>query len=357
MSAEPAAYDPKAIEPAAQSFWAGTRAFEVKEDDPRPKYYCLSMLPYPSGALHVGHVRNYTIGDVISRYKRMTGHNVLQPMGWDAFGLPAENAAIKNKTAPAKWTYANIEHMRAQLQAMGYAIDWSREFATCRPDYYVHEQRMFVRLLKKGIAYRRNSVVNWDPVDQTVLANEQVIDGRGWRTGALVEKREIPQWFLRITDYADELLEELDRMDGVLDALKACAPNTGIGGFRLTENPFFLKLCSRLIFNPDDVGLVPGMYLPLDYWKLLEKDPGIQGPKGGLRITYDNAQRHLDNTAFTTVVSKAWVGTTPSQSQVLQDAIRTALETGKAVAIAIKPKKSAEPRDDDQEIEVDAINE
>lgn len=154
-----------------------------------------------------------------------------------------------------------------------------------------------------------------------------------------------------------QLKEELARMDGVLDALKACAPNTGIGGFRLTENPFFLKLCSRLIFNPDDVGLVPGMYLPLDYWKLLEKDPGIQGPKGGLRITYDNAQRHLDNTAFTTVVSKAWVGTTPSQSQVLQDIIRTTLETGKAVAIAIKPKKSAEPRDDDQEIEVDAINE
>lgn len=154
-----------------------------------------------------------------------------------------------------------------------------------------------------------------------------------------------------------QLKEELARMDGVLDALKACAPNTGIGGFRLTENPFFLKLCSRLIFNPDDVGLVPGMYLPLDYWKLLEKDPGIQGPKGGLRITYHNAQRHLDNTAFTTVVSKAWVGTTPSQSQVLQDIIRTTLETGKAVAIAIKPKKSAEPQDDDQEIEVDAINE
>ena len=225
MSAEPAAYDPKAIEPAAQSFWAGTRAFEVKEDDPRPKYYCLSMLPYPSGALHVGHVRNYTIGDVISRFKRMTGHNVLQPMGWDAFGLPAENAAIKNKTAPAKWTYANIEHMRAQLQAMGYAINWSREFATCRPDYYVHEQRMFVRLLKKGIAYRRNSVVNWDPVDQTVLANEQVIDGRGWRTGALVEKREIPQWFLRITDYAQELLDGLDRLPGWPDSVKTMQRN------------------------------------------------------------------------------------------------------------------------------------
>jgi len=225
VSAESAAYDPKTIEPAAQSYWAGSRAFEVKEDDPRPKYYCLSMLPYPSGALHVGHVRNYTIGDVISRYQRMAGRNVLQPMGWDAFGLPAENAAIKNKTAPAKWTYANIEHMRAQLQAMGYAIDWSREFATCRPDYYVHEQRMFVRLLKKGIAYRRNSVVNWDPVDQTVLANEQVIDGRGWRTGALVEKREIPQWFLRITDYAQELLDGLDRLPGWPDSVKTMQRN------------------------------------------------------------------------------------------------------------------------------------
>jgi len=225
VSAEPSAYDPQAIEPAAQSFWATSRAFEVKEDDPRPKYYCLSMLPYPSGALHVGHVRNYTIGDVISRYKRMTGHNVLQPMGWDAFGLPAENAAIKNKTAPAKWTYANIEHMRAQLQAMGYAIDWSREFATCRPDYYVHEQRMFVRLMKKGIAYRKNSVVNWDPVDQTVLANEQVIDGRGWRTGALVEKREIPQWFLRITDYAQQLLDGLDALPGWPDSVKTMQRN------------------------------------------------------------------------------------------------------------------------------------
>ena len=224
-AAEVHSYDPAAVEAAAQRYWAGTRAYEVREDDPRPKYYCLSMLPYPSGALHVGHVRNYTIGDVISRYKRMTGHNVLQPMGWDAFGLPAENAAIKNKTAPAAWTYANIEHMRAQLKAMGYAIDWSREFATCRPDYYVHEQRMFVRLMKKGIAYRRNSVVNWDPVDQTVLANEQVVDGRGWRTGALVEKREIPQWFLRITDYAQELLDGLDTLPGWPDPVKTMQRN------------------------------------------------------------------------------------------------------------------------------------
>ena len=224
-AAEPASYDPKTVESQAQAFWEARRAFEVDERSDKPKYYCLSMLPYPSGALHMGHVRNYTIGDVISRYKRMTGHNVLQPMGWDAFGLPAENAAIKNRTAPAKWTYANIEHMRSQLKSLGYAIDWSREFATCRPEYYVHEQRMFTRLLRKGLAYRKNSVVNWDPVDQTVLANEQVIDGRGWRTGALVEKREIPQWFLRITDYAQELLDGLDNLPGWPDAVKTMQRN------------------------------------------------------------------------------------------------------------------------------------
>ena len=213
------------VESAAQQFWGEQHAYEVEEDASKPKFYCLSMLPYPSGALHMGHVRNYTIGDVISRYQRMQGKNVLQPMGWDAFGLPAENAAIKNKTAPAKWTYANIEHMRAQLQSMGYAIDWTREFATCRPDYYVHEQRMFVRLMKKGLAHRKNSVVNWDPVDQTVLANEQVIDGRGWRTGALVEKREIPQWFLKITDYAQQLLDGLDTLPGWPDSVKTMQRN------------------------------------------------------------------------------------------------------------------------------------
>ncbi|MBA8886981.1 leucyl-tRNA synthetase [Dokdonella fugitiva] len=218
-------YEPQAVEAAAQTFWKDTRAFVVDEQSPRPKFFCLSMLPYPSGALHMGHVRNYTIGDVISRYQRMNGRNVLQPMAWDAFGLPAENAAIKNNTAPAKWTYANIEHMRAQLATLGYAIDWSREFATCRPEYYVHEQRMFVRLFKKGLAYRKQSVVNWDPVDQTVLANEQVIDGRGWRTGALVEKREIPQWFLKITDYAQELLDGLDRLPGWPDAVKTMQRN------------------------------------------------------------------------------------------------------------------------------------
>jgi leucyl-tRNA synthetase len=223
--AESAVYQPQVIEKQAQAFWTASRAFEVSEQSSLPKYYCLSMLPYPSGALHMGHVRNYTIGDVISRYKRMCGFNVLQPMGWDAFGLPAENAAIKNKTAPAKWTYANIDHMRQQLQSLGYAIDWGREVTTCTPDYYRWEQLMFTRLFQKGIVYRKNSVVNWDPIDQTVLANEQVIDGRGWRSGALVEKREIPQWFLKITDYAQELLDGLDTLSGWPDSVKTMQRN------------------------------------------------------------------------------------------------------------------------------------
>jgi leucyl-tRNA synthetase len=218
-------YDPQAIEAAAQNYWNTTRAFEVKEDDTREKFYCLSMFMYPSGSMHMGHVRNYTIGDVISRYQRMLGKNVLQPMGWDAFGLPAENAAIKNKVAPAKWTYANIDHMRGQLKRLGFVYDWSREVTTCRPEYYVHEQRMFTRLMRKGLVYRKNSLVNWDPVDQTVLANEQVIDGRGWRSGALVEKREIPQWFLKITAYAQELLDGLDTLPGWPESVKTMQRN------------------------------------------------------------------------------------------------------------------------------------
>ena len=222
---EQGGYAPDAVETAAQRYWSDTRAFEVTEDTGKPKYYCLSMLPYPSGALHMGHVRNYTIGDVISRFQRQQGRNVLQPMGWDAFGLPAENAAIKNKTAPAKWTYKNIEHMREQLKRMGFAYDWTREVTTCRPEYYQWEQQMFTRLMKKGLVYRKNSVVNWDPVDQTVLANEQVIDGKGWRSGAVVEKREIPQWFLKITAYAQELLDGLDTLPGWPDAVKTMQRN------------------------------------------------------------------------------------------------------------------------------------
>ena len=220
-----APYNPSEIEVRVQSRWDENKTYEVTEDPGLEKFYCLSMLPYPSGALHMGHVRNYTIGDVISRYQRMQGKNVLQPMGWDAFGLPAENAAIKNNTAPAKWTYDNIEHMRGQLKRLGFAYDWSREFATCSPEYYHWEQLMFTRLMTKGLAYRKDSEVNWDPVDQTVLANEQVIDGRGWRSGAVVERRNIPQWFLRITDYADELLDGLDQLEQWPDAVKTMQRN------------------------------------------------------------------------------------------------------------------------------------
>ncbi|HXB18594.1 MAG TPA: leucine--tRNA ligase [Steroidobacteraceae bacterium] len=205
-------YDPAAVERAAQAYWRERRAFEVREDRTRPKFYCLSMLPYPSGRLHMGHVRNYTIGDVLARYLRMQGYNVLQPMGWDAFGLPAENAAISNGVPPAKWTRDNIAHMRAQLQSLGFAIDWQREVATCDPDYYRWNQWLFLRMREQGLAYRKSGVVNWDPVDQTVLANEQVIDGRGWRTGAPVEKREIPMYYLAITRYAEELLAALEQL-------------------------------------------------------------------------------------------------------------------------------------------------
>ena len=206
-------YTPAEIETEAQAYWEEQRTFSVHEDPQREKFYCLSMFPYPSGKLHMGHVRNYTIGDVVSRHARMLGKNVLQPMGWDAFGLPAEGAAIKNKMPPALWTYSNIDYMKRQLKQLGFGYDWGRELATCRPEYYKWEQWLFTELYKKGLVYRKNSVVNWDPVDQTVLANEQVIDGRGWRSGALVERREIPQWFIKITAYADELLEELDRME------------------------------------------------------------------------------------------------------------------------------------------------
>jgi leucyl-tRNA synthetase len=206
-------YKPQEIEAEAQAAWTDANAFRAVEDPDREKFYCLCMFPYPSGRLHMGHVRNYTIGDVISRYQRMLGKNVLQPMGWDAFGLPAEGAAMKHGMAPAKWTRENIDYMRGQLQRLGFGYDWERELATCDPDYYRWEQWLFTRMLAKGLAYKKRAVVNWDPVDQTVLANEQVIDGRGWRSGALVERREIPQWFLRITDYAEELLNELDNVD------------------------------------------------------------------------------------------------------------------------------------------------
>ncbi len=203
-------YHPRAIEPAVQKEWTDSRAFAAPDASPKPKYFCVPMLPYPSGKLHMGHVRNYTINDALYHYLRMKGMNVLFPMGWDAFGLPAENAAMANGVPPAKWTWDNIAYMKKQCQAMGWAIDWSREIATCSPDYYRWNQWFFLRLWEKGVIYRTTGVVTWDPVDMTVLANEQVIDGRGWRTGALVEKREIPMWYMRITQYADELVDSLD---------------------------------------------------------------------------------------------------------------------------------------------------
>ena len=220
-----AQYPFKQVERSAQEYWEKHQTFKASEQSDKPKYYCLSMFPYPSGRLHMGHVRNYTIGDVLSRFYRMRGYNVMQPMGWDAFGLPAENAALQNKVAPAAWTYSNIEHMKMQLKSLGLGIDWDREIATCRPEYYRWEQWLFTELFKKGLVYKKTATVNWDPVDQTVLANEQVIDGRGWRSGAVVEKRDIPQYFMKITAYADELLADLDKLDGWPEQVKTMQRN------------------------------------------------------------------------------------------------------------------------------------
>ena len=220
-----AEYHPETLETKIQLSWLSNKTFSVQADTTQEKFYCLAMFPYPSGKLHMGHVRNYTIADVIARYQRMLGKNVLQPMGWDAFGLPAENAAIQQKAAPATWTKGNIAEMRKQLQRLGFAYDWDRELATCSPEYYRWEQWFFTRLYEKGLVYKKMATVNWDPVDQTVLANEQVIDGRGWRSGAEVERREIPQWFIRITEYADELLDDLDKLSGWPEPVKLMQRN------------------------------------------------------------------------------------------------------------------------------------
>lgn len=238
-------YNFKQIEKNTQKYWQKNKSFEVSEDSEKEKYYCLSMFPYPSGRLHMGHVRNYSIGDVLSRFHKMAGFNVLQPMGWDAFGLPAENAAIKNKIAPSKWTYSNIEYMKNQLKQLGFGYDWSREFATCTPEYYKFEQWLFIELHKKGLVYNKKTVVNWDPVDNCVLANEQVIDGRGWRSDALVEKREMDGWFLRITDYAEELLQDLDQLKEWPEAVKTMQKNW-IGKSKGLEIDFLLKNQERL---------------------------------------------------------------------------------------------------------------
>ena len=218
-------YNPRECESRWQAVWEDRETFRTREDPDRPKYYVLEMFPYPSGRIHMGHVRNYTMGDVVARYRRANGYNVLHPMGWDAFGMPAENAAMENRIHPAKWTYENIATMRTQLKSMGLSLDWSREFATCDPEYYRHQQSMFIDFMEKDLAYRRKSKVNWDPVDQTVLANEQVIDGCGWRSGAPVEKRELTQWFFRITKYADELLEAIDTLDRWPDKVRLMQRN------------------------------------------------------------------------------------------------------------------------------------
>jgi leucyl-tRNA synthetase len=232
-------YHPSTVETTAQTYWKEHRCFEVTEDPTKEKFYCLAMFPYPSGKLHMGHVRNYTITDVISRYQRMQGKNVLHPMGWDAFGLPAENAAIQNNTAPAKWTYSNIDYMKEQLNSLGFGFDWTRELATCQPSYYKWEQWFFTRLYEKGLVYKKMATVNWDPVDHTVLANEQVIDGKGWRSGAVVERKEIPQWFIKITDYADELLSSLDQLPQWPEQVKTMQRNW-IGKSRGIEITFDL---------------------------------------------------------------------------------------------------------------------
>ncbi len=206
-------YNPRAAEPKWQTAWDEAKLFETKNDDPRPKYYVLEMFPYPSGRIHMGHVRNYTMGDVVARWRRAMGYNVLHPMGWDAFGLPAENAARDNKVNPRDWTYANIATMKAQLKTMGLSLDWARELATCDPSYYKHQQKMFLDFWRAGLVERKSAKVNWDPEDMTVLANEQVIDGRGWRSGAPVEQRDLTQWFFKITSMSQDLLDSLDTLD------------------------------------------------------------------------------------------------------------------------------------------------
>ena len=240
MSNKDRSYEPEKLEREIQQFWNENEMFSVTEDPEKEKFFCLSMFPYPSGSIHMGHVRNYTIGDTISRFQRMLGKNVMQPMGWDAFGLPAENAAIKNKVSPSDWTEQNISSMKVQLQRMGFAYDWKREFATCSPDYYKWEQWFFLQLLEKGLVYQEEAEVNWDPVDETVLANEQVIDGKGWRSGAEVEKRKLKQWFLKITDYAEELLKGTEKLDGWPEQVKTMQKNW-IGKSEGMEFTFKLK--------------------------------------------------------------------------------------------------------------------
>ena len=265
-------YHPKAIEQATQAFWRDKQSFQVSEKPGQEKYYCLAMFPYPSGKLHMGHVRNYTISDVISRYQRMLGKNVLQPMGWDAFGLPAENAAIKNNTAPAPWTYENIDYMKTQLNSLGYAYDWQRELTTCKPDYYKWEQWFFTRLYEKKLVYKKTSAVNWCPVDQTVLANEQVIDGCCWRCDTAVERKEIPQWFIKITDYAEELLDGLDKLEAWPEQVRTMQRNW-IGKSQGVEMTFALETPVADIKSFDVYTTRPDTLMGVTYLSLAAEHP------------------------------------------------------------------------------------
>lgn len=265
-------YDPKHIEHAAQQYWSDNNSFVAKVDTNKDKYYCLAMFPYPSGNLHMGHVRNYSITDVISRYQRMLGKNVLQPMGWDAFGLPAENAAVKNKTAPAKWTDSNIDYMRHQLKQLGFALDWSKELATCKPDYYRWEQWFFTRLYEKGLVYKKTSAVNWCPEDETVLANEQVIDGCCWRCDTPVERKEIPQWFIKITEYADQLIADLDKLDGWPEQVKTMQRNW-IGRSEGVEMRFDLENSVAGIDNIEVYTTRPDTLMGATYVSLAAEHP------------------------------------------------------------------------------------
>ena len=252
-------YNHKKVETYWQKKWQDKKIFESKKNN-KEKYYVLEMFPYPSGKIHMGHVRNYTLGDVVARYKRMCGFNVMHPMGWDAFGLPAENAAITEKKGPSDWTYKNIKIMRTQLKSMGLSLDWSKEIATCHPDYYKHEQSFFIDLLNKGMAYKKESNVNWDPVDKTVLANEQVIDGKGWRSGAPVEQKKLSQWFLKTSAYSEELLSYLDKLTGWPDKVKVMQSNwigKSIGAeinFEIAENDLDkTKILNVFTTRPDTI--------------------------------------------------------------------------------------------------------
>ena len=304
-------YDPALVEQEAQTFWSENKTFEVGEDPDKEKFYCLAMFPYPSGKLHMGHVRNYTITDVIARYQKMQGKNVLHPMGWDAFGLPAENAAIQNKTAPAKWTLENIDYMKTQLKSLGFGIDWSRELATCQPDYYKWEQWFFTRLYEKGLVYKKTSAVNWCPHDETVLANEQVIDSGCWRCGTIVERKEIPQWFIRITDYADQLLGDLDQLEHWPEQVKTMQRNW-IGKSRGINMSFRLHEAIDKHRSFDVYTTRPDTLMGVTYLSLAPQHPiALELAKSNPKLTkfIENCQSQQVSEAEMATIEKAGVAT------------------------------------------------